>query len=178
MISNISSSFSPKLRKNLPQRQRRKGDTKERVPSERERVGVMDESEVLERLLSDLYSHTDTSEENLYGDYERLSAEGLVRNIFALVSEREDDSSSSSSSSSLSKRRAKQLALLFTSENPPNLLAFIARLAELRGRDKLLDEKDITRAKVKFKHSFFIALILIYSASLFIFLNRLLASPL
>ena len=139
----------------------------------------MDESEVLERLLSDLYSHTDTSEENLYGDYERLSAEGLVRNIFALVSEREDDSSSSSSSSSsLSKRRAKQLALLFTSENPPNLLAFIARLAELRGRDKLLDEKDITRAKVKFKHSFFIALILIYSASLFIFLNRLLASPL
>ena len=175
MISNISSSFSPKLRKNLPQRQRRKGDTKERVPSERERVGVMDESEVLERLLSDLYSHTDTSEENLYGDYERLSAEGLVRNIFALVSEREDDSSSSSS---LSKGRAKQLALLFTSENPPNLLAFIARLAELRGRDKLLDEKDITRAKVKFKHSFFIALILIYSASLFIFLNRLLASPL
>ena len=160
MISNISSSFSPKLRKNLPQRQRRKGDTKERVPSERERVGVMDESEVLERLLSDLYSHTDTSEENLYGDYERLSAEGLVRNIFALVSEREDDSSSSlssptsSSSSSLSKGRAKQLALLFTSENPPSLLAFVARLAELRGRAKLLDEKDINRAKVKFKHHY------------------------
>ena len=151
MISNISSSFSPKLRKNLPQRQRRKGDTKERVPSERERVGVMDESEVLERLLSDLYSHTDTSEENLYGDYERLSAEGLVRNIFALVSEREDDSSSSSS---LSKGRAKQLALLFTSENPPSLLAFVARLAELRGRAKLLDEKDINRAKVKFKHHY------------------------
>ena len=150
MISNISSSFSPKLRKNLPQRQRRKGDTKERVPSERERVGVMDESEVLERLLSDLYSHTDTSEENLYGDYERLSAEGLVRNIFALVSEREDDSSSSS----LSKGRAKQLALLFTSENPPSLLAFVARLAELRGRAKLLDEKDINRAKVKFKHHY------------------------
>ena len=149
MISNISSSFSPKLRKNLPQRQRRKGDTKERVPSERERVGVMDESEVLERLLSDLYSHTDTSEENLYGDYERLSAEGLVRNIFALVSEREDDSSSS-----LSKGRAKQLALLFTSENPPSLLAFVARLAELRGRAKLLDEKDINRAKVKFKHHY------------------------
>ena len=109
----------------------------------------MDESEVLERLLSDLYSHTDTSEENLYGDYERLSAEGLVRNIFALVSEREDDSSSS-----LSKGRAKQLALLFTSENPPSLLAFVARLAELRGRAKLLDEKDINRAKVKFKHHY------------------------
>ena len=123
--------------------------TPERECHQRERVGVMDESEVLERLLSDLYSHTDTSEENLHGDYERLSADGLVSNIFALVSEREDDSSSSSS---LSKGRAKQLALLFTSENPPSLLAFIARLAELRGREKLLDDKDINRAKVKFKH--------------------------
>ena len=111
----------------------------------------MDETEVLERLLLDLYSHTDTSEENLHGDHDRLSAENLAKNIFSSISG--DDISSSKTSNG----RSKQLALLFTSESPPGLLTFIARLDEMKregGKERLLDERDLMKAKVNIFNQF------------------------
>ena len=103
--------------------------------------GHMDETEVLERLLLDLYSHTDTSEENLHGDHDRLSAENLSKNIFSLVA-------SVSDSGPATSVRAKQLQLLLISENPPSLLNFIARLDEVKAVG-LADDKDLLKAKVK-----------------------------
>ena len=100
---------------------------------------------MLERLLLDLYSHTDTSEENLHGDHDRLSAENLAKNIFSSISG--DDVSSSKTNNG----KSKQLALLFTSESPPGLLTFIARLDEMKregGKERLLDERDLMKAKV------------------------------